>query len=135
MKHLKRFNESLTEDELQELKEFGESCFAYLLDEGFELDYEKGTGDFYWIDLWGSLDENEDPIYYNWDQVKDYYIPFLNLLKTRYKLVDSIVYVKIGAGQDLATSFANYTFDEVVNDESVMPRKIYSLSIKIKEKV
>jgi hypothetical protein len=133
MKHLRRFNEDLTKDEIQELKEFCESCLAYLLDEGFEIDYEKGTGDFHWIDLWGSLDENENPISYTWDQVKDYYIPFIQLLKSRYKLVDSIIYVRVGAGQDLATSFAQYTFDEVLNDE-VYTDKIYSLSIKVSDK-
>jgi hypothetical protein len=134
MKHLRRFNEDLTKDEIQELKEFCESCLAYLLDEGFEIDYEKGTGDFHWIDLWGSLDESENPIAYTWDQVKDYYIPFIQLLKSRYKLVDSIIYVKVGAGQDLATSFANYTFDEVVNEQSKMPKTIYSLSVKVSDK-
>lgn len=133
MKHLRRFNEDLTKDEIQELEEFCEGCLAYLLDEGFEIDYEKGAGDFHWIDLWSSLDENENPISYTWDQVKDYYIPFIQLLKSRYKLVDSIIYVKIGAGQNLATSFTQYTFDEVLNDEVYVDR-IYSLSIKVKDK-
>jgi hypothetical protein len=136
MKHLRRFNEDLTQDELRDLKEFCESCLAYLLDEGFEIDYEKGTGDFHWIDLWGSKDEEYDnPISYTWDQVKDYYIPFIQLLKSRYKLVDSIIYVKIGAGQDFATSFEQYTFDEVLNDEVYYTGKIYSLSIKVSEKL
>ena len=135
MRYLKKFNEDLTQDEIKELEEFCESCLAYLLDEGFEIDYEKGTGDFHWIDLWGSLDENENPISYTWDQVKDYYIPFLKLLTARYKLVDDIVYFKIGAGQDFATSFVNYTFDEVVDEQSEMPKKIYCLSVKVKDKI
>lgn len=136
MKHLKRFNENLTQDELHELKQFGDSCFAYLLDEGFEFDYENGIAeDYWWFDLYGPLDEDENTIIFTWDQVKDYYIPFLKLLKARYKLVDDIVYVKIGAGQEIAISFANYTFDEVVNEKSKMPSKIYCLSVKVENKI
>ena len=138
MKHLKRFNEDLTQDEIKELTQFGQDCLAYLLDEGFEFDYERSIGDCWWLDLYGPQDEYENPIAYTWDQVKDYYIPFLHLLKARYKLVDDAlgrtIHVKIGAGQDFATSFANYTFDEVVNEQSEMPKKIYCLSVKVIDK-
>lgn len=135
MKHLKRFNEDLTQEEVKDLTQFGQDCLAYLLDEGFEFEYERGIGECWWLDLYGPQDESENPIVYSWDQVKDYYIPFLKLLTARYKLVDDIVYFKIGAGQDFATSFANYTFDEVVDEQSEMPKKIYCLSVKVKDKI
>lgn len=135
MIYLKKFNEDLTQDEIKELTQFGQDCLAYLLDEGFEFDYERSIGDCWWFDLYGPQDEYENPIAYTWDQVKDYYIPFLHLLKARYKLVDNIIYVKIAAGQDVATSFANYTFDEVVDEQSEMPKKIYCLSVKVKDKI
>lgn len=51
MKHLKRFNESLSEDDFNELKEFCESCLAYLLDEGLEIEVQKGYKQGYEIGL------------------------------------------------------------------------------------
>ena len=138
MRYLKRFNEDLTQDEIKELTEFGQDCLSFLLDEGFEFDYERSIGDCWWLDLYGPQDEYENPIAYTWDQVKDYYIPFLHLLKARYNLVDDslgrTIHVKLGVGQDIANSFANYTFDEVVNEESEMPKKIYCLSVKVSDK-
>jgi len=135
MRYLKKFNEDLTQEEVKELTEFGQDCLAFLLDEGFEFDYERGIGDCWWLDLYGSTEEDDVYNTYNWDQVKDYYIPFLQLLEKRYKLVDNLIYVKIGAGQDLATSFVQYTFDEVVNDQSEIPSKIYTLSVKVSGKI
>lgn len=37
MKHLKKFNESLQPDEVNELKEFCETSLAYLLDDGYNV--------------------------------------------------------------------------------------------------
>jgi len=103
MKHLKRFNESL--DELG-LKDFCEETLAYLLDEGFIVDIKLD-----WRDLSGNtipLEVRDQKSYYiasvytitlynstngtsrntfTWDDIKDYYIPFLQLLSRRYSLV------------------------------------------------
>lgn len=53
MRYLKKFNERLSNEELDELKEFCDGCLVYLLDEGFELEYVKGIGDYCFIDLYG----------------------------------------------------------------------------------
>jgi hypothetical protein len=37
MIYLKRFNEKLTDEQLESLKDFCDNCFAYLYDEGFNL--------------------------------------------------------------------------------------------------
>jgi len=39
MKHLKKFNESLQPNEVDELKDFCETSLAYLLDDGIKLVY------------------------------------------------------------------------------------------------
>ena len=44
MKHLRKFNEGLSSNEFNELKEFCENCLAYLLDEGFELELVDRNG-------------------------------------------------------------------------------------------
>ena len=41
MKHLKRFNESLNDNEVDELRDFCETSLAYLLDEGYQVDINK----------------------------------------------------------------------------------------------
>lgn len=131
MRYLKRFNEDLTQDEIKDLTDFGQDCLSFLLDEGFDFDYERGIGECWWLDLYGPLDESDNPSAFTWDEVKDYYIPFLQLLVARYKLVDDLVYFR----QDFATSFASYTFDEVVNEQSEMSKKIYCLSVKVKDRI
>ena len=37
MKHLKRFNESLNDNEVDELRDFCETSLAYLLDDGYRI--------------------------------------------------------------------------------------------------
>jgi len=39
MKHLRKFNEKLSDDFISELKEFCETHLAYLLDEDFSIGY------------------------------------------------------------------------------------------------
>ena len=144
MKHLRRFNESLTQDELQELKEFTESCLAYLLDEGFELDYisfDESTK-CYWIDLYGSRDEEDLSRNFSWKEVKDYYIPFVSLLRNRYTIKDQ-VYFKVQTGRRFDEhTYINYTIDEIINDKITIPKNdysytdnIFSISVKISEKL
>ncbi len=152
MKHLRKFNEGLSSNEYEELKEFCESCLAYLLDEGFELELVDKYGrdsndpsyeidsDYFWIDLYGPVEDNYG-VSYNWDQIKDYYIPFLKLVKARYILVDDErshkgdkVYFKIQEGQDADTVFKNFTLEEVIDDKITLD-SILSVSVKVSSKI
>ena len=84
MKHLRSFNESMSKEDLQD---FCESTLAYLIDEGFTINvYTHG-------DPRSGLPKGESNIwlqkgkeFFKWDDVKDYYIPFLQLLSNRYDI-------------------------------------------------
>ena len=156
MKHLRRYNEGLSFNEYDDLKEFCENCLAYLLDEGFELElvdrygrepndpsYDEDT-EYFWVDLYGPsiTDEygavpNES---YSWDQIKDYYIPFLKLMNVRYVLVDhersykgDMVYFKILEGADVDVAFKEFKLDDVIDDKITLD-SIFSVSIKVSSK-
>lgn len=86
MKYLKGFNESsfLSED-LNELQSFCETYLAYLLDEGFYIRVRHGSRkdrariEFYKGDV-------HFPVPFNWDEVKDHYIPFYQMLSKEYDI-------------------------------------------------
>jgi len=159
MKHLRKFNEAqfgnsfktaaLSSNEFNELKEFSENCLAYLLDEGFELELVDRNGresndpsfdedaEYFWVDLYGPT-ENGDTISYSWDQIKDYYIPFLKLVQKRYILTDSdwnkdLVLFKIEQGADVETAFKRFEVEDVIDDK-ITSDSIYSVSIKVSSK-
>jgi hypothetical protein len=159
MKHLKRFNESLQLKELEDLMDFAENCLAYLLDEGFELELVDRYGrepndpsfdqdtEYYWIDLYGPFITQPDEYgavpndrSYSWNQIKDYYIPFLQLLKARYILVDDErshkgdkVYFKIAEGADVDVAFKEFKLDEVIDDKITLD-SMFSVSVKVSSK-
>ena len=98
MRYLKSF-EALTTHELawlkiqEEIKEFSEGCLVYLLDEGFELTFNPRIVE-------NSVNMNivlykpylQRAKGFSWYEVRDYYIPFIQLLSRRYDLAqfDSI---------------------------------------------
>lgn len=155
MKHLRKFNEGLSSNEFNELKEFSENCLAYLLDEGFELELVDRNGresndpsfdedaEYFWVDLYGPVITQPD-IYgavpvdssYSWDQIKDYYIPFLNLAEKRYILTDDDgdrVLFKIEQGADVETAFKRFKIEDVMYDK-ITADSIFSVSIKVSSK-
>ena len=83
MKHLKRFNESLSSEQKDELMDFCETSLAYLIDEGFEVrlisDFSDTT-----VRVCLLKPVNGRVSRFNWNEVKEYYIPFLQLLSRRY---------------------------------------------------
>lgn len=159
MKHLKRFNENLRLKELEDLMDFSENCLVYLLDEGFELElvdrYGRepndpsfdGDTEYFWIDLYGPSITQPDEYgavpndrSYSWNQIKDYYIPFLKLINARYVLVDhersykgDVVYFKLQEGADVDVAFKEFKLDEVIDDKITLD-SIFSVSIKVSSK-
>jgi hypothetical protein len=85
MRYLKKFNESVSKEDLQD---FCESSLAYLMDEGFTVSIMGGDdprtrlprGQF------NIFLQREAREFFKWDDVKDYYIPFLKLLSNRYDI-------------------------------------------------
>lgn len=128
MKHLKRFNESV--DMEAELKSFTEDCLAYLMDEGLNVEVEKSVEihafrqEGYDISLFNSTRE------FTWNQIKDYYIPFIQLLSNRYEIINMTgdYTVKIGANY---SGYYYYTYEDIVNDRVGVTR-FNSIMVRVK---
>ena len=86
MKYLRKFNEGVSVEDLQD---FCESTLAYLIDEGFTIKV-MGADDIRsrlprgQFTIWLRKDNGRE--FFKWDDVKDYYIPFLQLLSNRYDI-------------------------------------------------
>lgn len=92
MKHLKTFNENV--DNTEELQDLCDSYFAYLYDEGFELEIEERTENYGRIRI--CKPNPSGPTYkFSWDEIKDYFIPFLQILLTKEDLYKNII-IKTG---------------------------------------
>jgi len=100
MKHLRRYNESIDENELSD---FCETNLVYLLDEGFDIMISGNnfSGDSFKsikITNPSSLYDPENSIYYNlgpvnffkWNDIKDHFIPFFTRLLNQYSLHDNL---------------------------------------------
>ena len=93
MKHLKGFNESLTADEVEELKEFCEINLAYLLDEDFIVDIDSRFG------TTGNVSFNlKRELGFTWNEISDHFIPFLQRLSNKYVIIDRIMISFQGTG-------------------------------------
>lgn len=154
MKHLRRFSESLKynwkfyEDDFYELKDFCETTLAYLLDEDFHIEYVGKFGiriipisdnNFITVQLYGPLVKESDDTAligsrystWYWNDVKDYYIPLIQLLKSRYRLSEYISF-RIQTGR-LETYLKSYTLEQVVNDKIELDKPIFSISVEVKK--
>lgn len=86
MKYLRKFNEGVS---TEDIRDFCESSFVYLMDEGFTIKIFSSDdprtslpkGQF---NIW--LQKDNARSFFKWDDVKDYYIPFLQLLDNRYDI-------------------------------------------------
>ena len=142
MKYLKKFNESVDIESLNtvlELKSFTEDCLAYLLDDGLEVDVQNAyKQEGYWeekiyeISLFNSTRE------FSWRQIKDYYIPFIQLLSNRYEIlplytfkdeVDNFI-IKIAAN---FSGYYHYTYEDIINDRVGITR-FNSIMVRVNEK-
>lgn len=92
MKHLRPFNEN--KDNLkEELKDFCDNSLAYLYDEGYDIsislrDQVKYPEKQHLLVSLGLKGQEPNPWeLYCWNDVKDYYIPFLQRLTRRYELL------------------------------------------------
>lgn len=146
MKYLKPFNESLKE-ETELLQEFCDLNLAYLVDEGFKTTIES---DNYSKSLYftkgynGRMYESET---FEWDEVKNSFIPFLTLLdrkyRSSYKLGESrfrlltITYIEFNdAGERNGLGTDMISLDDIidVNDGDVGIDSITCIKITLRKK-
>jgi hypothetical protein len=81
-----QLNESLSPKE--ELEDFCDTHLAYLTDEGFSIDYEELYGG-HCTNVTIRHSKREDSTYshdFSWDEIRDRFIPFLQILSKEYKL-------------------------------------------------
>jgi hypothetical protein len=131
MKYLRRIFESLTEDEIIELREECETYLAYLLDEDFIIemisDSRIACED---IDIRKLKSADEDQ--FLWYDVKDHVIPLIELFKKghfKYKLNEVVFYYADGDKREFLRYLVNEEgfFDKLVDTEELI-----CLTIRIK---
>jgi hypothetical protein len=119
MKYLVKFNEDLVNRE--ELKDFCEMYLAYLVDDNIKISVvqnnilykNKGiTREPICINIHGFMSyENNQAIFKTWGEVKDQFIPFIQMLDNNY----NIAYDKSVEFPNVATTIT-FTKDEIIND-------------------
>jgi len=170
MKHLRRFNESNI-SALDELKDFCEGNLAFLLDDLIKINYiykgqvTYGTGltnkdgtlrtithEVYMIEIVSIIDDSYDS-QVKWDDIKDYFIPFLDRLSSEvYKIQgwfdnDDIVMIrsiekKFSLIPDFISGNFEFEFEKFskvtntydyyeITKDNVREDKFWSLSIKV----
>ena len=146
MIYLKDFNESFRAPSSfrEEIQEFCENCLAYLIDDDFSI-----KTNLYGLDpvsvsfvLIRRFSGEDEPISFSWDDVKDYYIPFLQMLQRKYNVIstskspsilNSEVNVVIRPTEESRDS-VYYTLYEVLEDKINPYDKIVYIKILITEK-
>lgn len=156
MKYLKRYgfihslleqSSNLSEDDFTELKDFCDNSLAYLLDDGYEIKLRRY--ETYMIvtlyfpgDNYDTNDSYSTTGEFHWNDVKDYYIPFLQLLSRRYKL--GTLQNKTTKGNNIFFSadrilnrFIPSTYckvEQVINDE-IDVDVIWGIDVKVISKI
>jgi len=148
MKYIRPFNES-KENLVEDLQDFCDTSLAYLYDEGYNVslsvrDQVKYPDKSHIIVSLGLPEENYVPLRpyagyrkFHWDDVKDYYIPFLQMLVRRYELLpyrgDDYVYFNGEMGFDY------FSIDEVINDKvsgmNHIGTRLWGINLKIQGKI
>ena len=106
MKHLRRFNEKLSDNFISELKEFCETHLAYLLDEDFSIGYRvlnnSGRNDIHIPSIEIVIRSTRvNPVFKNiypfyWEDVSNHIIPFIPFLNMKYCITQKTSYYGTG---------------------------------------
>ena len=141
LKDEKQINESMSHRE--ELEDFCDTHLAYLTDKNFSTNYLEFYG--------GNLTEltirtmNITQIF-TWDEVKDYFIPFLHMLSKEYRLFD-FHFEDFNCKKDKVICFKTfmghsyyYSYEDVINDNidtNIFTNSygLYLIKIKVSRKL
>jgi hypothetical protein len=148
MKYLKKYNESQDNEELKEsFTKISNECLAYLIDDGYQLCLSDS-------DLWRDKGNPKSKILGNkyttidfrinkpdfelftWKDIKDDFIPFLELVSEKFKIVDQITnneITKVSQPFIFYTSTGTYTLslDNLINDKISEMSRIKWITFKI----
>lgn len=143
MKYLRGIFESIVPEFMEELKDFCESNLIYLIDDGFTLEFVDTTESSHKKDFGGItvriskyssgrndlIGDYKQFSYFNWNDIKDYYIPFLIRISNEYKIFDKgLISLEYG-GANL------YSYNTLMKDKLYLDKSIKSISIKVGDKL
>lgn len=137
MKYLKTWT-LLERIDIDVVKDLCDASFANLYDEGFRvlpLDGNFRVDRQTIVKLVKGDNENIEP--FTWSEVKDYYIPFLQLISNRYDFVSFTRYNKdIDNVRIEYVDWKYYSYEDLINekDEPKYNSKIFSISIIVTDK-
>jgi hypothetical protein len=126
MKYLKRYNEAKNrkfsfsakpeEGELEELKDFCETHLAYLIDENFVVEVSNDfTHKNFHISI---IKEGSKYKGFTWEEIKDYFIPFLTHLSRKYEICyESVKFNPLVNG--LPRTYASYDVDKIISEDDL----------------
>ena len=153
MRYIKPFNESINPDEFEELKDFCETALINLIDRDTTnddciIEYTVIGGirinpsiinNSISIVLFGPLSDDNGERLSNWcwNDVKDSYIPFIQLLKRRYKLATNYIDFKFRTTRSrYEMSDKSFRIEDVINDRIDLDKSnLFSISVKIIGKI
>ena len=122
MKYIKSFNESLGDYEYYQVRDdirnFAEERLVSLLDEGFQLKIYDAVSKNVAIGftIWLCKSDYNDSSF-KWDDIKDDYIPFLQLISNKYKLLKfSTDVVRFNLGSKYNVNMKDLSLQDVIDD-------------------
>ena len=126
----------------EELRDFCETHLAYLVDDGYSIRVNTNTMSLKRFDeendnqIYSSLvdcdeeivDTIDDPRNFNWDNIKNNFIPFIQHLSKQYNIGKIYMY---GYSSTTSEFMSNtYTLQQVLDDDNIAP-VIYSIFLRI----
>jgi hypothetical protein len=126
MKHLKRFNEKIQwNKDRPELLEFCEDNLAYLLDKNFDVSvrlypmrnntYSGGIRDEGYISIY----PNRHGVTFKWNEVKDDFITFLEMLIIKYGLLQEEVKITLLYSSGMMKVFSGDDINKILDGRLV----------------
>lgn len=126
----------------EELKDFCEIHLAYLVDDGYSIRIATNTMSLKRFDeqndnqIYASLvdcdeeimDTIDDPRNFNWDSIKNSFIPFIQHLSKQYN-IGKIYFYGYPSTNSECMSYT-YTLQQVLDDDNIVP-VIYSIFLRI----
>lgn len=114
MKYLLKFNEDVSDEyELNQLKEFCNENLVSLIDEGYYLFFDES--ELNGVKIFLSNDEKQK---FKWSDVKDEFIPFLEMLISKYNIYDDEIYFNMFYHKNVRTNVNDLLLNEGNNELS-----------------
>jgi hypothetical protein len=134
MKYLRKFKEDiilydkLRKEKTEELRKLSKNYLSYIIDNGFDIGI-RPTGGIYIgkQNNGGNMITEKEFQEFNWDEIKDDFIPFLNLLCDKYNIDKNItIELTIGSLGDLISP-KHIKLIDLLNDSEYLTKLVIRL--------